>query len=101
MRQADKPDVRGGMQGLPLACLVRSSLRVFVCVRSSVGMMNANLLFDPELLHFAQVRNKLCTALRIRNLIATNSLANQYEAQPQTQTAAATFSLKCKHINNR
>lgn len=62
--------------------------RSSVCVRSSVGMMNANFLFDPELLHFAQVRNKLCTALRMRNLIATNNQLASYGTFPLPSTTA-------------
>lgn len=58
-------------------CLCHA-LYVRLCGRSSVGMMNANFLFDPELLHFAQVRNKLCTALRMRNLISTNIQLARY-----------------------
>lgn len=56
MRQADRPLV---VRHAGACCgMVESAL--CVCVRSSVGMMNANFLFDPELLHFTQVRNKLC-----------------------------------------
>lgn len=53
-------------------------------------MMNANFLFDPELLHFTQVRNKLCvcvcvcahTTLRMRNLIATNIQPEEQQQYP-------------------